>query len=48
VVFEEFETLGMVFVVGVDVGVQGTGVDQERYRFTSARRISSTCSEISE
>jgi hypothetical protein len=48
VVFEEFETLGMVFVVRVDVGVQGAGVDEERYRFTSARRISSIRSEISE
>jgi hypothetical protein len=48
VVLEEFETPGMVFIVGVDVGVQGPGVDKDSYRFTSARRIASIRSEISE
>ena len=38
----------MVLVISVDVGVQGTGVDEQRYRFTSARMISSIRSEISE
>ena len=38
----------VVLVISVDVGVQGTGVDEQRYRFTSARRISSIRSEISE
>ena len=38
----------MVSIVGVDVGIQGTGDDEQRYRFTSDRRISSILSEISE
>jgi hypothetical protein len=45
---EELKAPYVVLVVGVDVGVQGTGVDEQRYRFTSARRISSIRSEISE
>ncbi len=37
----------MVTVVGVDVGIERAGVDQKRYRLTSARRISSIRSEMS-
>jgi len=37
----------MVTVVGVDVGIQRSGVDQESYRSTSAARISSIRSEMS-
>jgi len=38
----------VVSIVGVGVGIQGTGDDEQRYRFTSDRRISSILSEISE
>ncbi len=37
----------MVLIIGVDVGVQRPGVDKERYRPTSCRRISSMRSEMS-
>jgi len=47
VVLEQFEAVGMVPVVRVDIGVEGTGVDEEGYRSTSARRISSIRSEMS-
>ncbi len=45
---EKMKALGMVAVVRVDVGVQGPGVDQERYGWASARRISSIRSEMSD
>ncbi len=45
---EKLKALGMVAVVCVDVGVQGPGVDQQRYGRTSARRISSIRSDTSE
>ena len=45
---EKLKALGMVAVVCVDVGVQGPDVDQERYCRTSARRISSIRSEMSD
>ncbi len=38
----------MVAVVCVDVGVQGPSVDQQRYDRTSARRMSSIRSEMSD
>ena len=44
---EEFKRLVMVSVVGVDVGVERPGVDQDRYFATSAARISSIRSEMS-
>jgi hypothetical protein len=45
---EQFECDSMVSVVGVDVGVQRSGVDDERgYRATSAARISSMRSATS-
>ena len=47
-VLQELEARVVVPVVGVDVGVQGSRVDEQRYRFTSARRISSIRSEMSE
>jgi hypothetical protein len=47
-VLEEFEALCVMIVVGVDVGIERPGVDEKRYLFTSARRISSIRSEISE
>ena len=45
---EKLKAFGMVAVVCVDVGVQRPGVDQERYGRTSARRISSIRSEMSD
>ena len=45
---EEFEAFGMMPVVPIDVGIQGTGIDQEGYEATSARRILSICSETSD
>lgn len=44
---EEIKGLVMVPVVGVDVGVERPGVDQDRYLATSAARISSIRSEMS-
>jgi hypothetical protein len=44
---EQFEALGVVIVVCVDVGVKRAGVDEERYRETSLRRISSMRTETS-
>jgi hypothetical protein len=46
--FEQTEAGFVVLIVRVDVGVQRAGVDENRYRFTSARRISSIRSEMSE
>jgi hypothetical protein len=45
--FEQFEALGVVVVVCVDVGVERAGVDEEGYRETSSRRISSMRTETS-
>jgi hypothetical protein len=46
--FEQFECGGVVGVVGVDVGVERPGVDDERgYRATSALRICSMRSDTS-
>ena len=47
-ILEEPQALGMVLVVGVDIGVQRPGIDEESYDATSARRISSIRSEMSE
>jgi len=44
---EQFEALGVVVVVCIDVGVQGPCVDEEGYRVTSLRRISSIRTETS-
>jgi stringent starvation protein B len=44
---EQFEAVTMVGVVCVYVRVQGAGVDQDRYRATSSRRISSIRTETS-
>ena len=44
---EQFEALVMVVVVCVDVGVERAGVDEEGYRETSLRRISSMRTETS-
>jgi hypothetical protein len=44
---EELEAVVVVVVVGVDVRVEGPRVDDERYRTTSARRISSIRTETS-
>lgn len=45
---KELKAPCVVLVIGVDVGVEGAGVDQQSYCFTSARRISSIRSEMSE
>jgi hypothetical protein len=46
--FEQFEGGSVVRVVGVDVGVERSGVDDDRgYRATSAARISSMRSDTS-
>jgi len=44
---EQFEALGVVVVVCVDVGVERAGVDEKGYRETSLRRISSMRTETS-
>jgi hypothetical protein len=44
---EQFEAGGVVRVVGVDVRVEGAGVDDQRDGVDSARMISSTRSEMS-
>jgi hypothetical protein len=44
---QELERFGVVPVVGIDVGIQRPGVDDEGYRVTSAARISSMRSEMS-
>ena len=44
---EQFEALGVVLVVAVDVGVQRAGVDDQCDRVTSPAMISSTRSEMS-
>jgi hypothetical protein len=44
---QEVKRGAMVAIVGVDVGIQWSGVDQGRYVATSAARISSMRSEMS-
>ena len=44
---EQFEALGVVVVVCVDVGVERAGVDEKSYRETSSWRISSMRTETS-
>ena len=44
---EQFEALGVVVVICVDVGVERAGVEEEGYRETSSRRISSIRTETS-
>ncbi len=44
---QELERFGVVAVVGIDVGVERSRVDEEGYRATSAARISSMRSEMS-
>lgn len=46
-ILEQLETLPVVLIVGVDVGVERTRIDDESYRDTSARRISSMRTEMS-
>lgn len=45
--FQERESFDVVVVVGVDVGVERSGVDKDRYWATSSRRISSIRTETS-
>ena len=45
--FEQFEALGVVVVVCVDVCVERAGVDEDGYRETSSLRISSMRIETS-
>jgi hypothetical protein len=44
---EQLQAGEMMAVVGVDRGVEGAGVDNDRYLGTSAARISSIRSEMS-
>ncbi len=44
---EQFEALGVVVIVCVDIGVERAGVDEQGYRETSLRRISSMRTETS-
>ena len=44
---QELERFGVMAVVGIDVGIQRSRVDEEGYRVTSAARISSIRSEMS-
>jgi hypothetical protein len=44
---EQFEALGVVVVVCIHVGVERAGVNEEGYRLTSSRRISSIRTETS-
>jgi hypothetical protein len=44
---EQLEAFLVVRVIGVDVGIEGARVDDEGYRDTSARRISSIRTEMS-
>ena len=44
---QELKRLAVVAVVGIDVGVERSGVDQGGYLATSAARISSMRSEMS-
>jgi len=46
-VSQQFECGAVIAVVGVDVGVERAGVDEEGYGVTSAARISSMRSEMS-
>jgi hypothetical protein len=43
--FKELHTPVVMIVVRVDVGVEGTGVDEDCYWVTSSRRISSIRTE---
>jgi hypothetical protein len=45
---EQLEARCMVPIVAIDVRVERTGVDDQRYQATSARRIFSICSETSD
>ena len=44
---EQFEALGVVAVVCIDAGVQRAVVDEQGYRVTLRRRISSIRTETS-
>jgi hypothetical protein len=44
---KQFQARRMMEVVGVDIGVEGAGIDDDGYRSTSAWRISSIRSEMS-
>jgi hypothetical protein len=44
---KQVERGAMVTIVGVDVGIERAGVDQDGYLATSAARISSMRSEMS-
>jgi len=46
-VSQQFESGAVIAVVGVDIGVERAGVDEEGYGVTSAARISSMRSETS-
>ena len=45
--FEQLTAGVMVRIIGVDVGIEGPSVDEQGYRLTSLRRISSIRSETS-
>jgi hypothetical protein len=45
--FQQLEALLVMIVVGVDIGVKRSGIDQDGYRATSSRRISSILTETS-
>ncbi len=38
---QQFERFGVVTIVGVDVGIERSGIDEQGYRVTSEARISS-------
>ena len=44
---QEIKTGSVVPVIGIDVGVERTGINNEGYGVTSLARISSTRSEMS-
>ncbi len=44
---QELERFGVMAVVGIDVGIERSRVDEEGYRVTPAARISSIRSEMS-
>lgn len=44
---DELKALVVIVVVGIHIGIERTGVDQERYRATSSRSIASMRTETS-
>jgi hypothetical protein len=45
---QQLKTFGVMTVVDIDVRIERTGIDDERYRRSSAARISSIRSDTSE